>query len=41
MSDRLAALGGDLFVDSRPAAGTIVEGRVPVPSAVTPEPAAT
>jgi len=41
MSDRLAALGGDLFVDSRPGAGTIVEGRVPVPSAVTPEPAAT
>ena len=41
MSDRLAALGGDLFVDSRAGAGTIVEGRVPVPSAVTPEPAAT
>lgn len=41
MSDRLAALGGDLLVDSRPGAGTIIEGRVAVPSAVAPAPAAT
>jgi signal transduction histidine kinase len=40
-SDRLAALGGELFVDSRPGRGTIVEGRVAIPSAVTPAPAAT
>jgi signal transduction histidine kinase len=39
MSDRLAALGGELFVDSRPGEGTIVEGRVPVPSRVATEPA--
>ena len=40
MSDRLAALGGELFVDSRPGEGTIVEGRVAVPSVVAPDPAA-
>jgi signal transduction histidine kinase len=39
MSDRLAALGGELFVDSRPGEGTIVEGRVAVPSVVVPGPA--
>jgi signal transduction histidine kinase len=41
MSDRLAALGGELFVDSRPGQGTVVEGRVAVPSDVTPTPTAT
>jgi signal transduction histidine kinase len=41
MSDRLAALGGELLVDSRPGAGTIVEGRVAVPSAVASAPSTT
>jgi signal transduction histidine kinase len=41
MSDRLAALGGELLVDSRPGQGTIVEGRVAVPSALAPAPPAT
>ena len=36
MSDRLAALDGQLFVDSRPGEGTVVEGRVAVTSAVAP-----
>jgi signal transduction histidine kinase len=31
MSDRLAALGGELRVKSTPGSGTIVEGRLPVP----------
>jgi len=34
MADRLAALGGELFVDSRPGEGTLVEGRLAVPSGV-------
>ena len=34
MSDRLEALGGDLFVSSAPGRGTTVEGRVSVPSNV-------
>lgn len=33
MSDRLAALGGDLFVRSFPGRGTVVEGHLSVPSA--------
>jgi signal transduction histidine kinase len=41
MSDRLAALGGELLVDSHPGGGTMVEGRVAVPSGVTPTPAPT
>jgi signal transduction histidine kinase len=41
MSDRLAALGGELFVDSRPGVGTTVEGRVGVPSGVAPSTATT
>jgi signal transduction histidine kinase len=41
MSDRLAALDGQLFVDSRPGEGTVVEGRVAVPSAVAPVTAST
>ena len=36
MYDRLAALGGQLFVDSRPGEGTLVEGRLAVRSAVAP-----
>ena len=38
MSDRLAALGGELFVDSRPGEGTVVEGRVAVRTGVVPAP---
>jgi signal transduction histidine kinase len=34
MADRLAALGGDLFVRSSPGNGTVVEGRVSVASRV-------
>ena len=41
MSDRLAALGGELLVDSSPGEGTTVEGRVAVPSGVAPARAAT
>src|SRR5262245_59274621 len=41
MSDRLASLDGQLFVDSRPGEGTVVEGRLAVRSAVTPATAAT
>ena len=36
MYDRLAALGGQLFVDSRPGEGTLVEGRLVVRSTVAP-----
>ncbi|HKE54294.1 MAG TPA: sensor histidine kinase [Actinomycetota bacterium] len=36
MYDRLAALDGQLFVDSRPGEGTTVEGRLAVRSAVAP-----
>jgi len=38
MADRLAALGGELFVDSRPGEGTLVEGRLAVPSGVASSP---
>ena len=41
MSDRLAALGGELFIDSHPGQGTIVEGRIAVPSEVASTPAVT
>src|SRR5262245_3785828 len=41
MFDRLEALGGELFVDSRPGEGTIVEGRIAVPSGIANEPAPT
>jgi signal transduction histidine kinase len=36
MSDRLAALGGNLFVHSAPGEGTTVEGRVAILSAANP-----
>jgi signal transduction histidine kinase len=36
MSDRVEALGGELFVESRPGEGTLVEGRLAVRSAVAP-----
>ena len=41
MADRLAALGGDLFVRSSPGRGTLVEGRISVPSGVAPSTATT
>jgi signal transduction histidine kinase len=31
MSDRLAALGGRLEIDTRPSSGTRVAGRIPIP----------
>jgi signal transduction histidine kinase len=36
MSDRLAALGGSLQVDSRPGAGTTITGRIPVTAPLGP-----
>ena len=36
MSDRLAALGGQLLVTSAPGSGTVIDGRVPVAQAITP-----
>jgi len=30
MADRLAAVGGELAIDSRPGAGTRVQGKIPV-----------
>jgi signal transduction histidine kinase len=41
MADRLAALGGDLSVQSSPGRGTLVEGHISVPSGVAPSPATT
>ncbi len=32
MTDRLAALGGTIVIDSRPGAGTTVAGRIPLPT---------
>jgi signal transduction histidine kinase len=36
MSDRLAALGGSVEIDSRPGCGTTVAGRVPVTAQLSP-----
>ena len=41
MADRLAALGGELFVRSTPGRGTLVEGHISVRSGVAPSPATT
>ena len=38
MADRVEALGGSVVIRSEPGAGTIIDGRLPVPDAEVPEP---